>query len=99
MRALARTIDATGAIGLRCLGLTVAYEIVSDVDNGRITAKVEMPSRNPPKSVLLRFRHPESAPIKSVEVNGKPWRDFDPVKEAVKLHDLTGSASVVVDYR
>jgi hypothetical protein len=78
---------------------TVAYEIVSDVDNGRITAEMEMPSRNPPKSVLLRLRHPDSAPIKSVEVNGKPWRDFDPVKEAVKLHDLTGSARVVVDYR
>jgi len=77
----------------------VAYEIVSDVDNGRITARVEMPSRNPPKSVLLRFRHPKSAPIKSVEVNGKSWKDFDPAKEAVELHDLTGPVSVVVDYR
>ena len=51
---------------------TVAYEIVSDVDHGKITATVEMPSRNPPKSVLLRLRHPKALPIKSVTVNGKP---------------------------
>ena len=60
----------------------MAYEIVSDVDHGKITATVEMPSRNPPKSVLLRFRHPKASPIKSVTVNGKPWTDFDPVKES-----------------
>ncbi len=59
----------------------VAYEIVSDVDNGKITATVEMPSRLPapdkggqagkaPKEVVLRFRHPKAAPIKSVTVNG-----------------------------
>ena len=34
---------------------TLAYEIVSDVDNGKITATVEMPSRNPPKSVARAF--------------------------------------------
>ena len=31
---------------------TLAYEIVSDVDHGKIAATVEMPSRNPPKSVV-----------------------------------------------
>ena len=40
----------------------LAYEIVSDVDHGKINATVEMPSRNPPKNVLLRFRHPKPRP-------------------------------------
>jgi hypothetical protein len=35
---------------------TVAYEIVSDVDNGKIGATVEMPLRKAPKEVLLRLR-------------------------------------------
>ena len=66
---------------------TLAYEIVSDVDHGKITATVEIPSRNPPKSVVVRFRHPKAAPIKSAMVNGKPWSDFDPAKEIVRLRD------------
>ena len=49
---------------------TVAYEIVSDVDHGKITVTVEMPARKAPKEVVLRFRHPKSAPIKGVTVNG-----------------------------
>jgi hypothetical protein len=77
---------------------TVAYEIVSDVQNGRITAVMEMPSRNPPKTVLLRFRHPKALPIKSVTVNGKNWGDFDPDKEVVKLHGVDGRVSVEARY-
>ena len=73
---------------------TVAYEIVSDVDHGKIAATVEMPSRNPPKTVLLRFRHPKALPIKSVTVNGSPWTDFDPVKEVISLHDVKGTVKV-----
>jgi hypothetical protein len=76
----------------------VAYQIVSDADNGRIAATVEMPSRNPPKAVMLRFRHPKALPIKSVTVNGSDWTDFDPAKETVSLHDVTGTVKVESHY-
>jgi len=46
----------------------------------------------------LRLRHPNSALIKSVKVNGKDWKDFDPSKEVVKLHDLKDSVSVEIKY-
>ena len=77
---------------------TVAYEIVSDADNGKITATVEIPSRKAPRAVLLRFRHPKAAPIKSVTVNGKDWKDFDAAREVVKLHDLKGAVNVAASY-
>jgi len=77
---------------------TAGYEIVSDVDHGKISASVTMPSRNPPKEVCLSLRHPKSAPIKSVTVNGKPWTDFDPGKEMVRLHGLKDTAAVDVRY-
>ena len=77
---------------------TVEYEIVSDVDNGKITATVELPSRNPPKSVLLRFRHPKAVPIKSVMLNGKPWSDFDAAKETIHLQGLNGDLKVEANY-
>ena len=77
---------------------TLAYEIVSDVDNGKITAVVEIPSRNPPKSVVVRFRHPKAAPIKSVTVNGRPWTGFNKDKEVIELMELTGTVAVVAGY-
>jgi hypothetical protein len=76
----------------------VAYEIVSDIDNSRITATVEMPSRKPPREVLVRFRHPKMKPIKGATVNGKAWSDFDPAKEIVRLHDVNGSVKVEAVY-
>ena len=76
----------------------VAYTIVSDADHDRITATVEMPSRTRPKQVILRFRHPRATPIKSVTVNGEPWKDIDQAREAIFLHDVQGSVQVECDY-
>jgi hypothetical protein len=77
---------------------SLAYEIVSDVDNGKITATIEIPGRDPPRSVILRFRHPKAAPIKSVTVNGQPWSRFDRDKEVIELVGLTGKAAVAASY-
>ncbi|MCL5096339.1 MAG: hypothetical protein M1608_02140 [Candidatus Omnitrophica bacterium] len=76
----------------------LAYEIVSDVDHGKIRATVNMPSRKSPKSVLFWNKAKLAAPIQSVEVNGKPWTDFDKDKELVRLNDLTGKVTVVANY-
>jgi hypothetical protein len=76
----------------------VGYEIVSDSDHGKIEATVEMPSRHPPQTVLLRFRHPRALPMKSVTVNRKLWTDFDPEKETVALNGLTGTITVTARY-
>ena len=75
----------------------VDYEIDSDVDDGRITATVKMTSRTSAREVWMRLRHPKSAPIKSVKVNGKEWRDFDPSKEVVRLHGVTETVTVEVN--
>ena len=77
---------------------TVAYAIVSDAGNGRISATVDMPARKAPKEVLLRLRHPNASPMKSVAVNGKAWKDFDPLLEVVRLRDVKGTVSVEVSY-
>ena len=41
-----------------------------------ITAQFQGPTRNPPKEIRLRFRHPQEKPLASVTVNGKPWKKF-----------------------
>ncbi len=76
----------------------VDYEIVSDVNHGKISANVELPSRYPVREIWLRLRHPTSAPMKSVTVNGKDWKAFDPAKEIVRLHDLAQHVDVEVNY-
>jgi hypothetical protein len=76
----------------------VACEIVSDVDHGRINATIELPSRNPPKAVLFRVRHPKKAPMKKVTVNGKPWQDFDVASETVRLAGCLGKVAVEIRY-
>ena len=76
----------------------LAYEIISDVDNGRITAIVEMPNRNPPESVIVRFRHPQATKIKNVNVNGKPWKRFNKDNETVVLKGLKGNITVIANY-
>jgi hypothetical protein len=77
---------------------TVDYEIVSDIDEGRISATVTLPDRGSTAEVWLRFRSPNAAPIKSVTVDGKPWKDFDPKLEVVKLHGLKGTVKVEARY-
>ena len=64
---------------------TLAYEIVSNVDNGKINATIELPARKAPNEVVLRFRHPMAAAIKSVTVNGKAWTEFNRDKETITL--------------
>ena len=76
----------------------VGYEIVSSADAGMITATVDIPSRTAPKALLLRLRHPKSAPIKSVTVDGKPWDAVDREQETVNLTGLAGSVLVAVRY-
>ena len=76
----------------------VDFEIISNVDSGKVNATVKMPARNPPKEIWLRLRHPKSTPIKSVTVNGKDWKDFNMDKEYIILKGLTGTVAVTAQY-
>lgn len=76
----------------------VSYRIVSHVRDGVIDATIDSPKRNPPKHIVLRIRHPQSEPMKSVAVNGKPHLDFDPVKETIRLTPSVEQIHVHVEY-
>ena len=77
---------------------TLAYEIVSDVEHGKIAAIVEIPKRNPAKIVRVRFRHPEAIPIQSVMVNSRAWTDFNSDKEIIEITGLMGKVVVEASY-
>jgi len=64
--------------------------------NNEITARLEGPTRNPPKGIRLRFRTPNEHPLQSVTVNDKPWKTFS--GEWVDLPGNVGSAEVKARY-
>jgi hypothetical protein len=76
----------------------VSYRIVSDVDRGLLRAEVDAPTRRAPSAILLHLRHPRRATLKSVTVNGKPWTDFDPARETVRLPASPAKIHVEASY-
>ena len=73
----------------------VSYKIISNVDKGYIDAEITPPDRSKPKYLVIRLRHPQEKKMVKVQVNGKPYRDFDPDKEIVKLK-IKGSKTISV---
>jgi hypothetical protein len=74
------------------------YQIRSHADANRIEATVNPPSRNRPRNLYLRFRHPAQQPMRKVALNNEPWKDFDPVKELIRLPSDRGELRVAADY-
>jgi len=50
------------------------------------------------KRIVIRLRHPEGKPIRSVTVQGKPHKDFDPQKETVTIAPSAGPIIVQAQY-
>jgi hypothetical protein len=48
--------------------------------------------------VVLRLRHPQAKPIKSVTLNGQDWREFNADKEVVRVTGVQGKATIVASY-
>jgi hypothetical protein len=63
----------------------------------QITARLDGPTRNPPKQIRLRFREPNERPLASITVNGKAWKKFK--GEWVELPGTIGSATIGAAFR
>lgn len=73
----------------------ISFVVEGRSSGDEIVATVECPDRDPPGTLLIRFRHPEEKPISSVVVNGRPWRNFDAEKEYVVIPNPGGVKYVV----
>lgn len=63
----------------------VSYTITSSADKGFIDASVDVPTRQPPKEIVIRLRDPNGRKLKQVTVNGKAYDQFDPAKETITI--------------
>jgi hypothetical protein len=63
----------------------ISMTVDSHAASGSMTASIEMPKRLPMRRLIVRFRHPEAKPIRSVTVSGRNWTGFDVRKEWVVI--------------
>ena len=80
-----RTATWFGPVSIRYAGGTDAIE-----------ARLDGPTRNPPRTLRVRFREPSGRPISGVTVNGKPWRRW--AGEWVELPGDVGRVSIRATY-
>ncbi|UCD28499.1 MAG: hypothetical protein JSV03_15685, partial [Planctomycetota bacterium] len=76
----------------------ISYIITSSVDRGFIEAVINPPKRSVPGELVMRLRHPEAKPIKSVTVNDQTHQDFDTVKECIRIKPVAGTITVRAYY-
>jgi len=74
----------------------VSYSMVAG-DAG-VEARLELPSRNPYKAAWLVVRAPGGKQIRSVEIDGKAWSDFDAAQERIRLPAKSGAMQVSVHF-
>ncbi len=72
--------------------MSLAYQ---SLEGGRrIVARIEPPTRKPPRQVIVRFRHPEKARLTGALVNGRAVDSFDADREWVVLPAIEGATTV-----
>ncbi|MEA1950365.1 MAG: hypothetical protein U9N87_03200, partial [Planctomycetota bacterium] len=79
------------------------YLIRSAADSGVIEAVIDPPvakstAVKPPSKIVLRLRHPDEKPIKSVTLDGKPHKDFDPKAETISIKPESKQVTLRVVY-
>ncbi len=64
----------------------------------RLTADITLKLHGEPERALVRFRHPDKAPIKSVRINSKAHRKFDAKKGDVDVTGMNDKLKIVASY-
>ena len=64
----------------------------------KLSVDVTLKLHHEPARTLVRFRHPDAAPIRSVRVNGKVHRRFDAKKGDVDVTGMDGKLKIVAKY-
>ena len=63
----------------------VGFTVVSHLQNDSIAVKLALPPTHFAARTVIRLRAPEGRRMKSVTVNSKPWKEFDPKEETITI--------------
>jgi hypothetical protein len=76
--------------------MSVRWE--SHVDADRIELSLDPPRRNPPRRIVVRFRHPRGKKMIRCELNGRSYANFDCEKEWVVLDGRSDEQAHIVAF-
>ena len=77
----------------------LSASVQSRAASGEIRAEVDTQFSRNPKTLIVRFRHPQGKPMRSATVNGENWTAIDREKESVIIANPTRPRySIVVQY-
>jgi hypothetical protein len=74
----------------------LSASIESRTKSDEMRADVHIAGERRPMALHVRFRHPDRQLMKSVTVNGRPWKDFDPGGEWVRIRPVSDERQVIV---
>ncbi|MCW5556482.1 MAG: hypothetical protein KIT22_01340 [Verrucomicrobiae bacterium] len=63
--------------------------VASHANRGEIVATIALARRRSPSALLVRLRHPEGRPVRSVLVNEQNWTQFDADSGTIRLPEPT----------
>ncbi len=61
-----------------------------------LRAEVEFGSKLRPATLLVRLRHSQQKPLRSVTLNGRAWTEFDSAKEWIRIESPRASHYEIV---
>lgn len=67
-----------------------------EASESKVEAKLQLPTRNPIGKVWFVLRAPSGKQIREVEINGKPWLEFESVRERISLPVTTQAMRISV---
>jgi hypothetical protein len=76
----------------------VGYRLRAGQDAGLVMASVSPPMRPAPKRVWLYVRLPEGGVIKSVQLGGQAWTEFDAAAQRIAIPTGRGEVGLTVRY-
>lgn len=71
----------------------------SHLADGKLIFEGNLQGPQDAPKTLVRFRHPDQAPIQTVTINGKDWKRFDAERGDVDITGIKGHVKVVASYR
>ncbi|HOW70358.1 MAG TPA: hypothetical protein PKY77_07130 [Phycisphaerae bacterium] len=80
-----------------CFG-PVSFTLRAGDQANTVVANVTPPTKARPKNLWLFARLPAGTKIKSVQIDGRPWMEFDPARERILIPDGNQPMKVLIQY-
>jgi hypothetical protein len=80
------------------VGYSIVSRVAAETGGPRIEVTIDPPQRTPPAAIVLRLRHPDRTPIRTVTVDGKESTTFDAEDGTIRIEPSKARITLRADY-